>query len=109
MAAIGDFAALLGRTLGGFTELSGGTFALLQRETALLVYALLIGVPVAILLYRRMRRTGNGEDRIVLPAILGPVFFPKSYSAPFFIVLELFIRDNVDYLINGVFLLIGNL
>ena len=61
MATIGDFAALLGRTLGEFTELSGGTFALLQRDTALLVYALLIGVSVAILLYRRMRRTGNGE------------------------------------------------
>ena len=75
MAALGEFAALIGGTLSELTDLSGGTFALLQRDTTLLVYALLVGISVALLLYRRMRRSGTGDGRLVLPAVFRSALF----------------------------------
>ena len=81
MAAVGEFFALVGRTLSELTELSGGAFALLQRDTALLVYALLVGVCLALLVFRRMRRPRGGEGRLVLPAVFGSVMFPKNHAA----------------------------
>ena len=81
MAAVGEFFALVGRTLSELTELSGGAFALLQRDTALLVYALLVGVCLALLVFRRMRRPRAGEGRLVLPAVFGSAMFPKNHAA----------------------------
>ena len=81
MAAVGEFFALVGRTLSELTELSGGAFALLQRDTALLVYALLVGVCLALLVFRRMRRSRAGEGRLVLPAVFGSAMFPKNHAA----------------------------
>ncbi len=81
MAAVGEFFALVGRTLSELTDLSGGAFALLQRDTALLVYALLVGVCLALLVFRRMRRPRAGEGRLVLPAVFGSAMFPKNHAA----------------------------
>ena len=81
MAAVGEFFALVGRTLSELTDLSGGAFALLQRDTALLVYALLVGVCLALLVFRRMRRSRAGEGRLVLPAVFGSAMFPKNHAA----------------------------
>ena len=81
MAAVGEFFALVGRTLSELTELSGGAFALFQRDTALLVYALLVGVCLALLVFRRMRRPRAGEGRLVLPAVFGSAMFPKNHAA----------------------------
>ncbi len=81
MAALGEFVALVGRTLSELTDLSGGTVALLQRDMTLLVYTLLVGISVALLLYRRMRRSGTGEGRLVLPAVFRSALFSKSQTA----------------------------
>ena len=81
MAAVGEFFALVGRTLSELTELSGGAFALLQRDMALLVYALLVGVCLALHVFRRMRRPRAGEGRLVLPAVFGSAMFPKNHAA----------------------------
>lgn len=82
MAALGELFALVARTLSELTDLGGGAFSLLQRDTALLVYALLVGVCLALILFRRMRRRGARDGRLVLPAVFGSVMFPKNHVAP---------------------------
>ena len=81
MAAVGEFFALVGRTLSELTDLSDGAVALLQRDTARLVYALLVGVCLALLVFRKMRRPRAGEGRLVLPAVFGSAMFPKNHAA----------------------------